>query len=201
MLTISFIYIKGMGISESVNRIWGRSRNPWDLSRAPGGSSGGDATLVSMGCVPLSVSADGAGSIRIPASCCGVVGFKPSPLRLTHKGCMRPKKDDRFGSSVVIPATIGPMARSVDDCALFMTALCSPTIHKGDRNTVPLAFDVATYEDTKKLTVGYFMTDEWMDPCPTGRRAMQEAIAALKEQGHTVIPFQPPTNGWHHNKL
>lgn len=70
----------------------GRSRNPWNLQRSPGGSSAGDACVVSMGITPLSVSADGAGSIRIPASYCGVIGFKPTSHRLTFKGCMRPKK-------------------------------------------------------------------------------------------------------------
>ncbi|CAB9500823.1 acid amide hydrolase 1 [Seminavis robusta] len=192
---------QGMGISESVNRIWGRSRNPWNLSRSPGGSSGGDAALVSTGCVPLSVSADGAGSIRIPASCCGVVGFKPSPSRLTFKNSMRPKKDDKYGSSLVVPATMGPMARSVEDCANFMRAVCSPTVRRGDRNVIPLDFNEADYQDTRKLKIGYFMTDGWMDPCPTGKRAMKEAIEALKKQGHMVVPFQPPTDGWHHNRL
>jgi len=190
-----------MGLSESVNRIWGRSRNPWDLDRSPGGSSGGDAALVAAGCVPLSVSADGAGSIRIPACCNGIVGFKPTPQRLTFKGCMRPKKDDRFGSSLVVPAVIGPMARSVEDCALFMKAICSPTVHKGDRNVAPLEFDDTVYSDTTKLKIGYFMTDDYLDPIPTGKRAMKEAIAALQEQGHTCVPFDIPTNGWDHVRL
>ena len=85
-----------MMLAESVNRIWGRTRNPWNLKRSPGGSSGGDATLVAMGCVPLSACADGAGSIRIPASFCGVVGFKPSSMRLSFKGCMRPRVVSTF---------------------------------------------------------------------------------------------------------
>lgn len=67
-----------MMLAESVNRIWGRTRNPWNLKRSPGGSSGGDAALIAMGCVPLSACADGAGSIRIPASFQGVIGFKVS---------------------------------------------------------------------------------------------------------------------------
>ena len=154
-----------------------------------------------MGCVPLSVSADGAGSIRIPASMCGVVGFKPSPARLTFKGSMRPKKDDRFGSSLVVPATMGPMARSVEDCAMFMRAVCTPTVYRGDRNIPPLDFNEAAYQETGKLKIGYFLTDDWMDPCPTGKRAMNEAITALEKQGHTVVPFNPPTDGWQHNRL
>lgn len=193
--------VQGMGLSESVNRIWGRSRNPYDLNRTPGGSSSGDAALVASGCVPLSLSADGAGSIRIPASFCGLVGFKPSPARMSFKGCMRPKKDDKFGSSLCVPAVIGPMARSVEDCALFMKAVFSPTVYQGDRNIPPLDFNDKVYQDTKKLRIGYYMTDHFMDPVPTGKRAMAEAIEALEKQGHTCVPFEPPTDGYYHNKL
>jgi fatty acid amide hydrolase len=92
--------IQIMMLSESHNRIWGRSKNPWDLSRTPGGSSGGDAALVAMGCVPLAVASDVAGSIRIPACFTGVVGFKPTSTRLSLKGCMRPRKV----SSMTCPA-------------------------------------------------------------------------------------------------
>ena len=74
-----------MMLAESVNRIWGRTRNPWNLTRSPGGSSGGDAALVAMGCVPLSACADGAGSIRIPASFQGVIGFKVSEATLRSR--------------------------------------------------------------------------------------------------------------------
>jgi len=192
---------QGMGLSESRNRIWGRSRNPWNLDRAPGGSSGGDAALVASGCVPLSVSADGAGSIRIPASMCGVVGFKPTPARMTFMGSMRPKKDDKFGSQLAIKATMGPMARSVEDCALFMKAVFAPIVHQLDRNVAPVPFNEDAYTSTEKLKIGYFMTDDWMDPCETGKRAMKEAISALEKKGHICIPFKPPTNGWTHNRL
>ena len=89
--------IQLMMLPESVNRIWGRSRNPWDLSRTPGGSSGGDAALVAMDCVPLAVATDVAGSIRIPAASCGVVGFKPTASRLSGKGNMRPSKVSLVG--------------------------------------------------------------------------------------------------------
>lgn len=81
-----------MMIPDSTNYIWGRSRNPWDLSRSPGGSSGGDGALVAMGCVPLAVCSDVAGSIRIPAAFCGVTGFKPTSTRLSGKGSMCPRK-------------------------------------------------------------------------------------------------------------
>jgi len=79
-------------LAETDNHVWGKTRNPWDLSRIPGGSSGGDGALVSMKCVPLAVASDVAGSIRIPASYCGVVGFKPTSTRFIDKGSMRPRK-------------------------------------------------------------------------------------------------------------
>jgi len=80
-------------LPETTNRIWGRTSNPWDLTRTPGGSSGGDAALVAMGCVPLAVASDAAGSIRIPASFCGVVGFKPTPTRMSSRGVVQPRLD------------------------------------------------------------------------------------------------------------
>jgi Amidase len=91
-----------MMLPESTNHIWGRSLNPHNRDRTPGGSSGGDAALVASGCVPLSVSSDVAGSIRIPASFCGVVGFKPSSLRVSGKGNMSPRLHDKHGTRYVV---------------------------------------------------------------------------------------------------
>jgi hypothetical protein len=81
-----------MMMSTCHNNIWGRSRNPWDLNRTPGGSSGGDAALVAMKCVPLAIGGDVAGSIRIPAAYCGVIGFKPTSTRMSRIGNMIPRK-------------------------------------------------------------------------------------------------------------
>jgi amidase len=89
-------------------------RNPWDVSRSSGGSSGGAASLVAAGVVPVAHGVDGGGSIRIPAACCGLVGFKPSRLRL-----------DAMGSSAlpVNVATDGILSRSVRDTVAFYVGL------------------------------------------------------------------------------
>jgi fatty acid amide hydrolase len=77
-----------MLVPETDNRIFGCALNPYDRKRTPGGSSGGDGVLVSTGAVPLAIGTDIGGSIRIPAHNCGVVGFKPTPSRMSKKGCV-----------------------------------------------------------------------------------------------------------------
>ena len=98
------------------NRVFGVSRNPWNPATTPGGSSGGAAAAVAAGLGPLAVGADFAGSVRIPAAACGVVGLKPSPGRL-------PKVTGNPWETV---ATTGPIARTVRDAALFLEVLSGP---------------------------------------------------------------------------
>jgi len=184
-----------MMLPESVNRVWGRSRNPWNLDRTPGGSSGGDAALVAMGCVPLAACSDAAGSIRIPASFNGVVGFKPTSMRLSSKGCMKPRKDDKMGTSAIIPASIGPIARTVEDCVMFMKATLVPEMFT-DPTVPPIPFNLYEYKIKDKLKIGWFESDGWFEPCATSKRAVRETIDALTEAGHTCVPFKPPTDGW-----
>ena len=185
-----------MMLPESYNLVWGRSRNPWDLNRVPGGSSGGEAALVAMKCVPLAVGSDVAGSIRIPAAFCGVIGFKPSSTRLSLKGSMRPRKNNKQGSTVIIPSVAGPIARSVEDCALFMKAVWNENTFCNDTTIAPLPFNEEKYRMNKPMRIGYFFTDEWFEPCTAVKRGLLETIEGLKKAGHTCIPFSLPTNGW-----
>jgi fatty acid amide hydrolase len=186
-----------MFLPESVNNIWGRSLNPWDLERTPGGSSGGDAALVAMGCVPLAACSDVAGSIRIPASFCGLVGFKPTSSRMSGKGNMIPRKYNKSGTAMLIPTVTGPIARTVEDCALFMKATQVPQLWEGDLNIPRIPFNDEVYQRPgEKLKIGYFDTDGWFEPCATSKRAVQETVDALTGAGHTCVPFQLPTDGW-----
>ena len=96
------------------NPLFGESRNPWDLTRTPGGSTGGGAAAVAAGLAPLALGSDGAGSIRIPASFCGLVGLKPTFGRV-------PIYPAAGGNELV--AHVCPLARTVRDAALMMNAI------------------------------------------------------------------------------
>ncbi len=104
----------------------GITRNPWDLSRTPGGSSGGSAAAVAAGMVPCATGSDGGGSIRIPAACCGLVGMKPSRGRVSSM----PEGAHWLGLS-----TRGPLARTVKDSALMLDVM-QGTI-EGDAYSLP----------------------------------------------------------------
>jgi Asp-tRNA(Asn)/Glu-tRNA(Gln) amidotransferase A subunit family amidase len=99
------------------NEVFGLTRNPWDLSRTPGGSSGGAGASVAAGCTPLALGTDGGGSIRIPASFCGVAGHKPT-------FGLVPKEPGFMGWRTL--SVDGPIARSVRDCALLLSVVAGP---------------------------------------------------------------------------
>jgi amidase len=112
--------------SQTFNEVFGTTYNPYDLSKTPGGSSGGSAAALAARLVTLADGSDMGGSLRNPASFCNVVGFRPSPGRVPSY----PSDMNWFDVPVV-----GPMARSVEDCALFMAAIAGPDIR------VPIALN------------------------------------------------------------
>ncbi|CAM9904681.1 unnamed protein product [Pylaiella littoralis] len=200
-------YVRGnvpqcMMLPESDNAIFGRSENPWDPSRTPGGSSGGDASLVASRCAPLALGSDIGGSIRIPCHFTGTCGLKPTPQRISLKGMEALSQDGKSGQRIIHP-TSGPIANYVGDLELAMTALCSPEMWDGDKSIPRLPWDrkMAADGPGRPLKVGFFKTDHWFQPCAAIVRAVEEAAEGLRAAGHEVVPFEPPVSGWEIAKL
>jgi len=119
---------------------WGITRNPWDESRTPGGSSGGSAVAVATGVVPFAEGTDMGGSVRIPAAFCGTVGMKPSLGRIPMT--ILPSVFDNISH-------FGPLARTVADAVSFMKATCGPSDE--DISSLPIRFDSEQAQETSTL--------------------------------------------------
>lgn len=118
------------------NPIFGRSNNPWDLDRTPGGSSGGAAAAVATGMTPFEIATDLAGSLRIPAHFCGVFGFKPTERRVSLAGVVPDPRDSP--RTVRIMSSIGPIARTMDDLGLLYSIIAGPDDRDTDVPPVPI---------------------------------------------------------------
>jgi len=130
------------------NFVFGKSRNPWNIDRIPGGSTGGGAAAVASGLGPLALGNDGGGSVRIPASCCGVFGHKTSFGRVP----VYPRIELHAESYV----HVGPIVRYVRDAALMLDAIKGP--HDGDRYSLPeekINYSDSVSEKPDKLKIGY----------------------------------------------
>src|ERR1019366_4456755 len=106
---------------ETDNLLYGRTNNPWDLSRTPGGSSGGEAAAIAAGCSAGGVGSDGGGSIRVPAHFSGICGLKPTPGRIPATGPF-PQSAGPFA----LIGVVGPMARTVVDLKVLFEAMQGP---------------------------------------------------------------------------
>jgi fatty acid amide hydrolase len=177
-------------ITESVNNIFGRALNPWDLKRTPGGSSGGEGAILGMDASPLGIGTDIGGSIRTPALYCGITGLKPSSGRISRAGLMSARFMQRNGQEGV-KSVVGPMARSVKDLVLAMQAWLVSDQKKWDFDGVQAnpCFNNKLYESKIPLRVGMVISDDYFPSCSTSQRAVLEAAEALRQKGHTVVPI------------
>jgi aspartyl-tRNA(Asn)/glutamyl-tRNA(Gln) amidotransferase subunit A len=178
-------------------RAWGTTRNPWDLARTPGGSSGGSASAVSGGLVPMATASDGGGSTRIPAAFCGLVGLKPSFGRIPNDG-----------NQPAQTATPGILVTTVADCARHLDVVAGPDDH--DRTSLPPSgvvyeqlmetLDVAGLRTVWSADLGFAIVDPELE-------GMAEAAAmdVVKAAGLNLVDkpvhLTDPTKVWWNNGI
>jgi amidase len=171
---------------------YGATRNPWDTSRTCGGSSGGSASAVASGSVSLAHGNDGGGSIRIPASCCGLVGLKPSRGRVS----MQPLWTE---GGVGLP-TDGVLTRSVLDTAVALDLLAG--YEPGDAYTVPppsRPFEEAARHEPGRLRIAFTTTAPNDAPVDDDvERAVRDTAALLESLGHHVEEAGPEVDPEHY---
>jgi amidase len=151
---------------------FGITRNPWDLGRSPGGSSGGAAAAVAAGMVPAAHGNDGMGSIRIPSACCGLVGIKPG---------LGVVPADLGNGSWFDMAENGPLATTVDDAALLLSVMAG----RPDLATVPHPGTLRIAVSTKAPLPGTPVDEHWA-------AGVRETADLLRGAGHTVHEKNPP---------
>lgn len=170
--------------SSNENSAYGPVRNPWDTDRVPGGSSGGSAAAVAAGLSAGATGTDTGGSIRQPASLCGIVGLKPSYGRVSRYGVIA------YASSL---DQVGPFGKSVWDVARQLEVMAGYDSHDAtsSRSVVPKYTDELTKFSLKGLTVG--VVTAWLEGIdPEVRTSFDAAIAALKAEGVKVVDVQLP---------
>jgi amidase len=164
----------------------GITRNPWDLSRTPGGSSGGSAAAVAAGMVPAATASDGGGSIRIPAACCGLVGMKPTRGRVSTQ----PAAEGWLGLSVR-----GALARTVADSALMLDVIQGAVDGDNDRLPAPepsFAQAAATPPPRLRIAISTKLPNGAMAKLSDDQRlAWDRTARLLAELGHHVTERDP----------
>jgi fatty acid amide hydrolase len=171
---------------ESDNPVYGRTNNPWDLDRTPGGSSGGEGAIIAARGSPLGLGGDFGGSVRLPSHFCGIHGLKPTAGRLTNADI----PSHLFSSGLeTIVAQPGPMARSVADLKLMMEVLANPPVEHTPDLTPPVPWPDPDKISVKDLTVGVFTDNDVVSVSPAIRRAVEESAEALRGKGAVIKPF------------
>ncbi|XP_068175509.1 fatty-acid amide hydrolase 1 [Antennarius striatus] len=168
------------------NPIYGQTLNPHNLQKTSGGSSGGEAALIGGGGSLLGIGSDIGGSVRIPASFCGICGFKPTSGRISSHGQIPIYRGQK---SVLL--TVGPLAKDVDSLALCMEALLCDHMFYLDPMVPPIPFNTQIYRSTKPLRIGYFENDGYTQPSPSMARGVREVKVLLEQAGHTLVPYTP----------
>ncbi|MBZ5666832.1 MAG: amidase [Acidobacteriia bacterium] len=169
---------------ETDNLLYGRTNNPWDLTRTAGGSSGGEAAAIAAGLSAGGVGSDGGGSIREPAHFCGICGLKPTPGRIPSTGHF-PKS----GGPFALIGVVGPMARTIEDVRTMFAVMAG----WDDGDPCAALVEVREIPETvvQSLNIGCFEDDGRTPVTQETRLAVKRAVTLLSSCGFRIDPFRP----------
>jgi amidase len=171
---------------ETDNDLHGRTSNPWDLARTPGGSSGGEAAAIAACLSAGGLGSDSGGSVRVPAHFTGICSFKSTPGRIPGRGHLPPC----VGPFSTLGA-IGSLARTMADVTLFFRTLSGQD--PADPVSPPVPLRQPSLDELRSQPIGFFEDDGLVPVTPETRAAIQSAAAALRAAGFRVEPFRPRT--------
>src|SRR5438552_7801225 len=171
---------------QSVNPVYGRTNNPWDLGRTPGGSTGGGAAALAAGLTPLEFGSDIGGSIRVPAAFCGVYGHRPSETAMPRSGQfpMPP-----MPNAAVVMGVQGPLARSADDLELALDVAAGP--EAGEDVAWKLSIPPARRDRLADVRVAVLPAIDWVPVDGEVATALDSVAARLGRLGCQVKTAQP----------
>ena len=182
---------------ETDNLLYGRTNNPWDLTRTAGGSSGGEAAAIAAGLSAGGVGSDGGGSIRVPAHFCGICGLKPTPGRIPSTGHF-----PKAGGPFALLGVVGPMARTVADLQILFEVMAGADYGDPCSAPVEVSSQISVRSSQKKLGLG---VDDWVRDTAVGffeddgrtpvtsetRLAVRHAALSLMGRGFHVDAYRP----------
>ena len=169
---------------ETDNFLYGRTNNPWDLTRTAGGSSGGEAAAIAAGLSAGGVGSDGGGSIRVPAHFCGICGLKPTPGRIPSTGHF-PKS----GGPFALIGVVGPMARTIEDVRMLFEVMAG--WDDGDPSSAPVGVREIQETSVRAVPIGLFEDDGRTPVTEETRDALRHAAFILMSSGFQVDEFRP----------
>ena len=171
---------------ETTNLIYGRTNNPYNLERTPGGSSGGAAAIVAAGGSALDIGSDTGGSIREPAHFCGIAGIKPTYGRTPRTGHIVPHA---MGAMDAL-TQLGPMARFVEDLSLALPLICG--VDWVDPSVIPMPMGEPGDVDIKGLKIAYYIDNGVTIPSDDLAATITQTVDALRQDGLSLVEGPPP---------
>jgi Asp-tRNA(Asn)/Glu-tRNA(Gln) amidotransferase A subunit family amidase len=171
---------------ETDNLLHGQTRNPWDMERSPGGSSGGESAAIAAGMSAAGLGSDSGGSVRVPAHFTGICSLKPTPGRVPGRGHLPPC----VGPFAILGA-IGPMARTIEDVSLMFRTLAGEDAD--DPVSPPVPLRTLSLDELRSRKVGFFEDDGLAPVTAETRVAVQSAAQVLRDAGFRVETFRPRT--------